>query len=59
VLLRPGHLTKADERALGLVERKILRRIFGAVQNKGQWRRRYSFELYKLYDELDSVKYID
>jgi hypothetical protein len=32
-------LTKADERALGLSERKILRSIFGAVQDKGQWRR--------------------
>jgi hypothetical protein len=51
-------LTKADERALGLFERKILRSIFGAVQNKEQWRRRYNFELYKLYDEPDLVKYI-
>jgi hypothetical protein len=33
-------LSKADERALGLFERKILRSIFGAVQDKGQWRRR-------------------
>jgi hypothetical protein len=51
-------LTKADERALGLFERKILGSIFGAVQDKGQWRRRYNFELYKLYDEPDLVKYI-
>jgi hypothetical protein len=29
-------LTKADERTLGLFERKILRSIFGAVQDKGQ-----------------------
>jgi hypothetical protein len=42
-------LTKADERELGLFERKILRSIFGAVQDKGQWRRRYNFELYELY----------
>jgi hypothetical protein len=40
--------TKAVERALGLFERKILTSIFGAVQDKGQWRRRYNFELYKL-----------
>jgi hypothetical protein len=28
------------------------------VQDKGQWRRRYNFELHKLYDEPDLVKYI-
>jgi hypothetical protein len=49
---------KAEERALGLFERKILGSIFGAVQDKGQWRRRHNFELYKLYDEPDLVKYI-
>jgi hypothetical protein len=32
-------LTKADERSLGIFERKILRCIFGAVQENGQWRR--------------------
>jgi hypothetical protein len=26
------------------------------VQDKGQWRRRYNFELYKLYDDPDLVK---
>jgi hypothetical protein len=52
-------LTKADERALGLFERKIHRSVFGAVRDKGQWRRRYNFEFYKLYDEPDLVKYIN
>jgi hypothetical protein len=28
------------------------------VPDKGQWRRRCNFELYKLYDEPDLVKYI-
>jgi hypothetical protein len=51
-------LTKAAERALGLFYRKILSSIFGAVQDKGQWRWRYNFEFYKLYDEPDLVKYI-
>jgi hypothetical protein len=51
-------LTKADETALGLFERKILRSIFGGVWDEGQGRRRYNFELYKLYDEPDLVKYI-
>jgi hypothetical protein len=46
-------LTKADERSLGIFERKILRCIFGAVQENDQRRRKYNFELYKLYDEPD------
>jgi hypothetical protein len=51
-------ITKVDERALRLFEIKILRSVFGAVRDKGQWRRRYNFEWYKIYDEPDSVKYI-
>jgi hypothetical protein len=51
-------LTKSDEKALGLFERKILRSIFGVVQDKGQWRRRYNFEFYNLCDEPDLVKCI-
>jgi hypothetical protein len=42
---------EADETALRLFERNNLRSIFGAVQDKGQWRRRHNFELYKLYDK--------
>jgi hypothetical protein len=34
-------LTEADERALGLFERKVLRSIFGVVKDEGQWRRTY------------------
>jgi hypothetical protein len=49
---------KADEKSLGIFERKILRCIFGAVQENGQWRRRYNFELYELYYEPDLTKYI-
>lgn len=40
------------------MRKKILRFIFGAVQENGQWRRRFNFELYKLYDEPDVIKYI-
>jgi hypothetical protein len=38
--------------------RKMVGSILGAMQDKGQCRRRYNFELYKLYDEPDSAKYI-
>jgi hypothetical protein len=45
---------------LGCFERKILvlRSIFGATQEGGMWRRRYNFERYRLYKELDIVKTI-
>ncbi|CAG9834596.1 unnamed protein product, partial [Diabrotica balteata] len=43
---------------LGCFERKILRRIYGAVNENGVWRRRYNFELYRIYQEPDIVKHI-
>jgi hypothetical protein len=52
-------LTGADERALGLSERRILKSIFWAVQEKLKWRRRLNFELYKLrvHDDPNMTKY--
>ena len=51
-------LTKEDENALSRFERKILRSIFGAINDRGQWRKRYNSELYELCKEPDLVKYI-
>jgi hypothetical protein len=51
-------LSKADERLLGLFERRVLRCIFGAVQDKSTWRKRYNYEFYKLFNEPDIIKYI-
>ncbi|GBM97204.1 hypothetical protein AVEN_121995-1 [Araneus ventricosus] len=39
------------QRALETFERKVLRTIFGPVQEQGCWRTRYNFELYRLYKE--------
>jgi hypothetical protein len=50
-------LSKADERSLGLFERRVLRCISGAVQDKSTWRKRYNYELYKLFNEPDIIKY--
>jgi hypothetical protein len=36
-------------------ERKLLRKIYGAVNEKGQWRIRRNMELYQLYKDLDLV----
>jgi hypothetical protein len=36
---------------LDVFERKILCRIYGPVQDKGQWRSRYNKDLYDLYKE--------
>ena len=37
-------------------ERRILRIIYGHINDNGIWRTRYNNELYTLYDELDVVK---
>jgi hypothetical protein len=46
-----GTLSGTKERVLDVFERKILRRIYGPVQDKGQWRSRYNKELYDLFKE--------
>jgi hypothetical protein len=51
-------LGKALEALLGGCERNILRRIYGAVQTDGVWRRRYSKELYSLFNVVDIIKRI-
>ncbi|CAG9829536.1 unnamed protein product [Diabrotica balteata] len=51
-------LTKSNENMLGCFERKRLRRIYRAVNENGVCRRRYNFELYRIYHEPDIVKHI-
>jgi hypothetical protein len=43
---------------LSIFERRILRYIFGPVEENGTWRRRYNYELYKLFNEPDVIGYI-
>ena len=38
------------------VERKILRRIYGPIQEGGRWRPRWNNELYTLYNDLNIVE---
>jgi hypothetical protein len=49
---------KINERRLSLFERKVLRYIFGAKQENGTWRKRYSYESYETFNELNIVTYI-
>ena len=51
-------LSKTNERRLSLFERKVLRCIFGAKQENGTWRKTYSYELYKIFNEPNIFKYI-
>jgi hypothetical protein len=51
-------LSKADERSLGLFERRVLRCIFGAVQDKSTRRKRDNHELYNIFNKPDITKYI-
>lgn len=51
-------LTKADENCLSIWERKILRKVFGAVCEEGNWRIRTNQEIYELFKDPDIVKEI-
>ncbi|XP_045492279.1 uncharacterized protein LOC123691743 [Colias croceus] len=51
-------LSKKDEDCLLVFERKILRRIFGAVLENRRWRTRYNHELYGMYKEPNVIKTI-
>lgn len=44
-------MKKSDEQLLLVFERKVLRTIFGAVRENGEWRRRYNFELEREFGE--------
>jgi len=48
-------LSKVDELRLGVLDRKILRRIYGPICEGATWKSRYNEELYHLYDETDLV----
>jgi hypothetical protein len=51
-------MTKLHENRLAIFERKVLRKIMGAVNINGTWRHRYNSELYKMYSEADIINYI-
>jgi hypothetical protein len=51
-------LSTTNERRLSLFERKVLRCIFGAKQEKETWRKRYNYELYEAFNEPNVVNYI-
>ena len=50
-------LSKQDEHRLSIFERKILRRIYAPVMDRGSWRIRINQELYQLCGEDDIVKF--
>lgn len=51
-------MSKKIETMLGVFERKVLRRIFGAVLDNQVWRIRYNQELYEKYKSMDLVTFI-
>ena len=48
-------LSETNEGQLSLFERKVLRYIFGAKQENGAWLKRYSYELYEIFNEPNTV----
>ncbi|GFV53238.1 uncharacterized protein TNCV_1065971 [Trichonephila clavipes] len=51
-------MSRTDEIMISIYERKILRFIFGAIQENGTCRRRSNLELYQSYKESDIVNFI-
>jgi hypothetical protein len=51
-------LTTAEQNALRRFERRVLRKIYGPVVDKGVWRIRYNEELCKLTGGEDTVRFI-
>jgi len=51
-------LPQTSEQELKTFERKILRKIYGPVNDEGYWRRRYNAELILLYQDVDVIKKI-
>jgi len=51
--------TNTDERRPSVFKSKILRRIYGAICEGGQWWKRYSRELEELYSEPNIVNIIN
>ena len=51
-------LTKSVSARLAVFERKVLRRILGAVKQGDNWRIRYNSELYELYNEINLETYV-
>jgi hypothetical protein len=51
-------LCKTKERRLDLFERKVLQCNFGAKQEDGTWRERYSSELCEIFNESNTVNHI-
>jgi hypothetical protein len=47
---------KNDESKISIFERKVLRKIYGPVNDKGKWQIRYNNELYQLLGEPDIIK---
>ncbi|GFW12555.1 uncharacterized protein TNCV_818071 [Trichonephila clavipes] len=46
-----------DENMISIYERKILRFLFGGIQENVTWRRRSNLELYQSYKESDIVNF--
>ena len=49
---------KNDERKLSIFERKILRRMYGPICERRQWRKRYNRELEHPYNEPNTARVI-
>jgi hypothetical protein len=48
----------SDEKALAVFEKKVLRSIYGPIKDNNEWRIRYNYELWALYEDMDNITFI-
>ncbi|GFX98136.1 uncharacterized protein TNCV_4907811 [Trichonephila clavipes] len=51
-------MSRTDENMISIYERKILRFLFGGIQENEIWSRRSNLDLYQSYKESDIVNFI-
>ncbi|GFV90152.1 uncharacterized protein TNCV_4378681 [Trichonephila clavipes] len=51
-------MSRTDKSMISIYERKILRFLFGGIQENRTWRRRSNLELYRSYNESGIVNFI-
>jgi hypothetical protein len=53
--LETGILSRSDEKALAIFERKFLRFIYGQIKDNSEWR---ITDNYELYEDMDTITFV-
>jgi hypothetical protein len=47
-----------DKIALAVYDRNVLSSIYGPIRDNNEWRIRYNYELYALYEYMDIITFV-